>query len=165
MRGNPRDSVQYERMAEIIAIIQKRGPLTIDDICARMRFDHGTFKMVRYGLPGRLALEDNGVTMPRPVASEGYTYKLAETYTVGGPVTDGEPNVQTALSDTLTRQATIYTDIERLIDFLPKGTKVRGMLRKLQKGLDLVVTEMGAVAETTDTPVSQWARFVLDKIA
>jgi hypothetical protein len=152
-------------MVDMIRILQRRGPLTIDDLCSRLGIDHALFKNCRYGLPGRLALEDQGLTIPRPVAKEGYVYKLAQTYRAGPAATDGEPNVCQTLSDTLTRQATIYIDVERLIDFLPKGDPVRAMLRKLQKGLDLVVTEMGAVAKKTDAPVSQWGQFVLDKIA
>jgi hypothetical protein len=164
--ADPRDSVSYQRMVDMIELIELEGPQTIDEICVELGIDHQLFKVCRYGLPGRLALEDHGVTIPRPVAVEGYVYKLAEAYKTG-TTSDGEPNLNKALSDTMTRQATVYTDVERLIDLLalPRTDPIRVALRSLQKDLDKVVTRMGEIAKASGAPVSQWAAYVLDKIA
>ena len=115
MSGDPRTSIRYARMVDVIDLIQRRGPQTIDQICKRLKVNEYTFKMDRGSHSGKLAMSDHGLTMPRPVASENYTYKLASTYRTGASDTDGEPNIQHMTGDLLTRTTTLYSDVDTLV--------------------------------------------------
>jgi hypothetical protein len=161
---DPRTSVNYKRMNAVIALIQKRGPQTLPQICSRLKINETAFTVARGSHPGQLAMEDMGVVIPRPVASENYTYKLASTFRSGNIDTDGEPNIQQSTGDLLTRVATIYTDVDALVSQVPGRTRIRKLLQRMGKALELVIVSANDAAEEVDAPVSARASYVLDAI-
>jgi hypothetical protein len=156
-----RKSIKYARMNNLIDLLARQGPLTVDQIMKALKITYPMFKVVRYSFPGRLALEDRQVTIPRPVASEDYKYKLATTYQTGDVLTDGEPNLQAAFTEIVSRQATILEVLEQLVD----GTtgSVRKRLRSLRKQVDAVLDTMGVVADDAGSEISEWAQHVISR--
>lgn len=163
--SDPTTTIRYARMEEVIKIIKRHGPQTLEQLLARTGMNHQQFKDMRYEMPGRLCLEAYGFVMPRPVASEGHVYKLVEKYHTGIPDEDGESNLQTAFSDVLTRQSTIYMDVDRILDQMTQKTALRKMLKNLKRDLESVVSKMGDIADISNAPKSQWAGHVLELIA
>jgi hypothetical protein len=164
-RRDPRTLLKYQQMIGIIDLLEIEGPQTIGDICSDQMISRQQFKNCRYSLAGQLAMEDRGVVIPRPVTSEKYIYKLASAYRTGNVDDDGEPNLQSATSDLLTRVATIYMDVEKLIEFVPGRSAIRRLLRKLQKSLDGTLDRAEDVATDVGAPISLRAEHVLDRIA
>ena len=162
MRGDPRKSVNYKLMEEIIDFLEAYGACDVEYICTEMDLSPRNFRNCRYSLPGRLAMEDHGVTIPRPVSIDGYNYRLASTYRSGDDDTDFEPGMHGSVSDVLTRQATVYVDVQKMVA-ATSGTR-RKLLRKLQKALDAVLDRMEDVAKDSGAPISVWAQTVLDRI-
>ena len=162
---DPRKSIRYARMNGIIDILGLQGPMTIEELCLNQGLTYQQFRAARYSLPGQMAMEDREVVVPRPVTSEGYVYKLALTYQSGNVADDAEPNLQKETSDLLTRVATIYLQVEQLIEFVPGRSYVRKLLRKLQKSLDGTLDRAEDVAEEAAAVVSPRARHVLDRIS
>jgi len=162
---DPRTTLPYKRMTQLVKIIKQQGPQTIDDLCSTLGISYDQFRIMRYSLGGRLALEDAQVVIPRPIVSEGYLYKLSSTYQVGSQNKNGKPNLETASSDVLTRLATIYMDVERLVVQVASGSVQRKLLRKLQKALENTLDRAEDVADAADAPIPPWAQYVLDKVA
>jgi hypothetical protein len=161
---DPRTGIDYIRMGKIIDFLDTNGPHTMGYICRKMRITPRDFRAARYRLGGRLAMEDRGVTIPRPVSNENYKYKVASTYHTGDAKTDGEPGMQTSFSNILTSQATVYVDVEKVIAAETNKT-TKKLLRKLQKSMDAVLDRMEDVAVDAGAPIGVWARTVLDRIA
>jgi hypothetical protein len=153
------------RILQVIDYLQAAGPSTIDDITSALRITEDQFRTSRYSLPGMMAMEDRNVVIPRPVAGEGYIYKLAASYQTGGVDTDGKPNLQGSSSDVLTRLATVYVEVEGLVAQVPGRSAYRKLLRKLQKALDNTIDRAEDLIHEVDGPISDKAQYVLDRIA
>lgn len=160
---DPRTSVRYARMVEVVNLINTKGPRTKDQILKALKITDQQFKLAHYSLPGMLALEDYDVVIPRPVPSENYVYKLASAYKTGIVADDGEPNMQSAAGDLLTRVATVYIDVERLTSFVSGSS--RRLLRKLMKSLEGTIDRADDLASESGATISSKAQYVLDKIA
>lgn len=161
---DPRTSLRYHNMLAVIDLLEARGPMTVKQICTKLKISNQQFKLCRYSLPGQLAMEDRSVVIPRPVTSEGYVYKVSTAYQSGSVDDDGEPNIQNATSDLLTRVATIYMDVEKLVDHVPGRSVIHRLLRKLQRSLDGTLDRAEDVAVDVGAPISQRAAHVLDRI-
>jgi hypothetical protein len=164
MPSDPRASVYYARMNTLITRIQAKGPMTIDQICRHLRISEQQWKSLRYGMPGRLALEDAGVSMPRPVYSENYVYKITSNYRTGDIEEDGEPNFTEALSDLMTRQATVYQLVDTLAGLATPRSKVQKLLRKTRRDMGGVLDRLEDVVDEAQAPVTEWARHVLNTL-
>lgn len=164
MTANPRESVKYHLTNEIIDYIDTYGPTDIDTLCIELDVTADQFRKARYSLPGMLAMEDRDVTIPRPTRLDGFMYKLADGVRTA-TAEDGEPNMQKAFGDLLTRVATIYLDVEKLVAIAPSRSAVRKMLRKLQRSLDGTLDRAEDVAMEADAAISPKARHVLERIA
>lgn len=162
-RRDPRATTRYALMGEIIDFLKAYGACDLEYICTEMDLSSRNFRAARYSLAGRLAMEDRNVTIPRPVSGEGYLYKLASTFRSGDIETDSEPGLLAAVTDILTRQATIYVDVEKFIATLPSG-KTKKLFRKVQKAQDTTLDRMEDAAIDTGAPISAWAQTVLDRI-
>lgn len=164
MPRDPRSSIHYARMLVLIDRIQKGGPMTQAQICAYLKLSVEQWRQLRYELPGRLALEDRGLTMPRPVYSEGYVYKIVANYRTGNVDEDGESNLVEALSDLLTRQATVYQQVDNLATLATPRTKVQKLLRKTRRDMGGVLDRLEDVVDEAGAPITEWARHVLDTL-
>ena len=150
-------------MIEFIDLIDAKGPLPLPQVLRTMKITHQQFKAARYSHPGDLAFEDRGVVIPRPVSGEKYVYKLVETYRTGLD-DDAEPPFQMAFADILTRQASIYMDVEQVLDHLAPKTTEKKLLRKVKNALVSVLENMDSCVTSTATPVSPRAQYVLDNL-
>ena len=103
------------------------------------------------------------MVMPRPVAGEDYVYKLVDAFATGPSSGDGEPNIQTATSDLLTRVATIYLDVDGLIGQVSSNV-VRRLLQRLKVSLTTTISSASDAADATGAPVSAKAEYVLATI-
>lgn len=160
-QNDPRNSVKYTLISDAVDELHAFGPMTLEDLCAHLQVDLATFRKSRYSLAGRLALEDKDVIIPRPIAAEGYVYKLAERWRAG-TAEDGDPNIQGATSDMVTRVATIFDDLSRLCDKVSGKTGIGKALRKLRRAMDNALDRAEDAALVAQTPISDWAQYVLD---
>lgn len=159
---DPRTHYGYIRMDGVVDFLESYGPHTIEDLCLQLGMSAYDFRAARYSLSGRMALEDRGVTIPRPVSTDGYMYKLSTTFR-SGVGDDAEPGTLAAFSDVLTRQATVYVDVEKMVSTVPPGP-TRKLLRKLLKSMDAALDRMEDVAVNSGAPIGSWAQSVLDRI-
>jgi hypothetical protein len=161
---NPRASVNYANTTKVIDLLLTDGPMDLERILAHTGMTRDQFREARYSLPGLLAMEDAGVTIPRPVRSEGFIYKLADNYRTGNVDDDAEPSLQAAVSDLLTRVATIYLDVEKLEDAAPARSAVQRVLRKLRRSLAVTVERAGEATEEVEATLSRKAEYVLENL-
>ena len=164
MPSDPRASIYYSRMLFLIDHIRKTGPMTQEQICKYLKLSVEQWRQLRYGMPGRLALEDAGVSMPRPVYSEGYIYKITANYRTGNVDEDGELNFIEALSDLLTRQATVYQQVDNLAALSTPRSKVQKLLKKTRRDMGGVLDRLEDVVDEAGAPITEWAQHVLDTL-
>ena len=161
-RKDPRTTTPYLVMIDVIDFIDRNGPSDIYDICTALAIDYPKFRKCRYSHGGQLAMEDRQVTMPRPVCTEGFVYKLAENYRAGSYVQDGEPNIKTTVSDNLTRMAVCYSDIVGLCDKIPAKTALGRSVRKLRRAIDSALDRAEDTVNVAGSLISERAAYVLD---
>jgi hypothetical protein len=158
---DPRDSVHYVLINNVITFLDMNGPATLDEICTAIQEPAHNFRQARYSLPGRLAMEDRNVVIPRPVSDEGFLYKLADAWGPTGPGT-GEPNVKKAVSDILTRLAVTFEDIDNLTQKVPGKTSIGKSLRKLKRSMNTSLDQAEEVATLSKTDISDRAAYILE---
>lgn len=158
---DPRASVKYARMNELVDLLETYGPADIDFIVNQLGVSEQSFHIARSSMEGRMALADRGVVIPRPVAGEGYLYKISGGYRTGDVATNAEPNVLAALSDLATRLVTFVGDLDGIVDMLPPST-VRRMLKRAHKMIDVGTDQTVAAAQALGAPLSDRALHTID---
>ena len=162
---DPRLSIHYARANDLVDLLDLYGPMTLDEVCTELGTSVGQYKDMRYSHGGRLALEDRGVTIPRPVADEGWTLKLASAWDTGSSTDDARPNSAVTVADLATKLATIYVGVETLIPKLPPRSANRRVLHKLLKAMDASLDRVDDAAKIAGSNLSPWVTHVLERIS
>lgn len=162
--SDPRTCIGYIRMTEFIDLLETYGPMTLEDVLSETGWTEAQFKQSRGSLSGSLALEDRDKVIPRPVAANGYAYTLVDSYR-SGTSEDAEPSLQMAFGDVLTRQTTIYLDVQRMVDMLPAKSPERKLLNKTVKAMNYTLERMEeCIVPLNLGNITAKAQYVLDSL-
>ena len=98
-------------MVQVIKLL-RHGPLSLDAITRQLGVSKEQFRSARYGYGGELAMIKANVCIPRPIASEGWVYKITDR--MGASKRGADNNLAMSYSDLLARQTTLGNQAKRL---------------------------------------------------
>jgi hypothetical protein len=140
-------------MTQIIKFL-RNGPADLETIVQQLGVTRAQFRSARYGYGGELAMVKANVCIPRPIAAEGWVYKITDR--MGKGKKGADLNLAKTYSVLLAQQTTLGIQVKRLLTHVkpPQHQRdLQGALGSIRQALgyfdQLVGDTGGAYSEKT----------------